>query len=99
MASGKRSVVRLVIGLLVILIIGAGALCGTSYYQVVEKANAAYAQFAPASARISRLKRTGAYTLSILWKLRFAKPSSRAPTVAVWHLQPFGAVDFQGGKH
>ncbi|MFL6583566.1 MAG: hypothetical protein ACJ8KU_03510 [Chthoniobacterales bacterium] len=89
---------RVILALVVVLLLAIGALCGSSYYAVVSKANASYAELAPVSARISRFKTTGEHTFSIFWKLRFKKPSKQAPSVAVWHIKPFGKVDFEGTK-
>jgi hypothetical protein len=98
MASNMRRPFRAIVILLLVVIVATGVLCFVSHRAVVEKANASYSDFAPASARWSRFKVTGAHTFSIFWKLRFAKESKRTPSVAIWHARPFGAVELQGGQ-
>lgn len=94
-----RGPLRAIVILLLVIVAAIGVLCFVSHRAVVEKANASYADFAPVSAHWSRFKVTGAHTFSVFWKLHFAKQSNRTPSVALWHARPFGAVEFEGGKH
>ena len=90
---------RILLALIAVLLLVFAGLCGASYYAVVSKANTTYADLAPVSARLSRFKTSGDHRFSIFCKLHFNKASKRAPSVAVWHVTPFGKVDFEGGKH
>ena len=98
MPSAARSIVRTLIVLLIIVVIAGGALCYVSYRAVVAKADASYTEYGGASARLSRFKAGAGHTFSIIWRLRFTKQSKQTPSVAVWHAQPFGSVEFQGAK-
>jgi hypothetical protein len=98
MASAQRTLFRAVLVVLVAALIAGGALCFASYRAVTTKANAEYGEFAPVSARLSRLRAGQGHGFSILWKLSFAKQSKQTPSIAVWRAQPFGSVNFEGSR-
>lgn len=98
MASAKTGSGRIVLIIVGILVIAVGVIFGMSHHAVVEKANASFTDAAPASAAFSRFKNTQPQGFVIIWKLHFAKANKRAPSVAVWHFRPWGAVDLEGAK-
>ena len=84
--------------IIVVLLLCFGGLYAVAHQNVVAKAQAEYSEFGAPSASFSRFKATEKRGIAMFWKLHFAKQNKRAPSVAVWHFQPFGDVTFEGGK-
>lgn len=83
---------------IVVLLLCFGGLYGVAHHGVIAKAQAQYGELGAPSASFSRFKSTEKRGLAMFWKMRFAKESKRAPSIAVWHFKPFGEVTFEGGK-
>ena len=84
--------------IVVVLLLGFGALYFVAHHDVVTKAQAQYSGYGAPGASFSRFKATEKRGLAMFWKMHFAKPTRGAPSVAVWHFKPFGDVTFEGGK-
>lgn len=76
------------------MVVSVGVICAMAHRDAVNEADSRFESVAPVHAAFSRFRVSSNHTLSIYWKLRFARARSQLPGVAIWHLRPFGAVEF-----
>lgn len=94
MAQGKHFLRTILLVVLAALIASMATVCVMSHGDAVNKANERFSSVAPARATFSRFRMSNNHSLSIYWRLRFARTGDQLPGVAIWHLRPFGVVEF-----
>lgn len=98
MASGAR---RLGFSFLLLALVIGGLLATVvlvSHKAAVDRANRDFPASIPVTATFSRFHLGRQHTVSVVWKLHFVKSDGSTPSVAAWHLQPFGLTEFEGGR-